>query len=121
MELVDPRLGSDFSKDEVLCMIKVALLCANASSTLRPLMSSVVRMLEGQTVVPSVISKAYNDDDDLKFKAIRDQYEQNLDQSTSDSQTRSMLSDDLWTSSAISAVDLYPIKPDSQYWNNRSD
>ncbi|PHU26041.1 hypothetical protein BC332_04373 [Capsicum chinense] len=47
LELVDPRLGSDFNEEEALRMIKVALLCINASPALRPNMSAVVNMLEG--------------------------------------------------------------------------
>ena len=51
MELVDPELGSEFNKEEALRMIKVALLCLNPSPALRPTMSAVVGMLEGQIVV----------------------------------------------------------------------
>ncbi|XP_019198532.1 PREDICTED: probable leucine-rich repeat receptor-like serine/threonine-protein kinase At3g14840 [Ipomoea nil] len=47
MEFIDPRLGSNFDKDEALRMIKVALLCTNTSPVLRPSMSAVVSMLEG--------------------------------------------------------------------------
>ena len=45
MELVDPELGSEFSEEEALRMIKVALLCANASPALRPTMTAAVSML----------------------------------------------------------------------------
>jgi len=48
MELVDPRLGKDFKKEEVILMINVALLCTNSCPSLRPSMSSVVSMLEGR-------------------------------------------------------------------------
>ncbi|KAK7824636.1 putative lrr receptor-like serine/threonine-protein kinase [Quercus suber] len=51
MELVDPELGSDFSKEEALRMIKVALLCTNPSPVLRPVMTAVVNMLEGRIVI----------------------------------------------------------------------
>ena len=60
MEIVDPKLGSEFNQDEAERMIKVALLCTNASPTLRPAMSAVVSMLEGQTVVQDVISYEYH-------------------------------------------------------------
>ncbi|KAI4333483.1 hypothetical protein L6164_018288 [Bauhinia variegata] len=33
MELVDGRLGSDFNEEEVIVMIKVALLCTSATAT----------------------------------------------------------------------------------------
>ncbi|KAJ6744412.1 PROMASTIGOTE SURFACE ANTIGEN PROTEIN PSA [Salix purpurea] len=62
MEMVDPRLGSAFNKKEVVRMINVALLCTNQSPALRPIMSTVVSMLEGKTdveelvMVPSTLS-----------------------------------------------------------------
>ncbi|KAL3748715.1 hypothetical protein ACJRO7_009884 [Eucalyptus globulus] len=52
IELVDPRLGSHFNKEEVLALIKVALMCTNVTPALRPPMSSVVSMLEGKVAVP---------------------------------------------------------------------
>ena len=45
MELVDPELGFEFSKEEALIIIKVALLCINPSPTLRPTMTAEVSML----------------------------------------------------------------------------
>ncbi|KAL2331309.1 hypothetical protein Fmac_018890 [Flemingia macrophylla] len=56
IELVDPRLGSNFNEDEVMVMVKVALLCTNVSSNLRPAMSSVLSMLEGTIVIPEFIA-----------------------------------------------------------------
>ncbi|KAF2302937.1 hypothetical protein GH714_011379 [Hevea brasiliensis] len=55
MELVDPRLGSQFNKEEAVRMIKVALLCTFSSPALRPTMSEVVRMLEGRASVPELV------------------------------------------------------------------
>ncbi|CAI9760140.1 unnamed protein product [Fraxinus pennsylvanica] len=43
MELVDPRLGSNFDKEEAERMIKVALLCTNPSPALRPTTSTILR------------------------------------------------------------------------------
>ncbi|KAI3899476.1 hypothetical protein MKW92_024982, partial [Papaver armeniacum] len=51
LDLVDPILNSDYSKEEVLRMLNIALLCTNPSPSLRPLMSTVVSMLEGRTPV----------------------------------------------------------------------
>ncbi|XP_010479905.1 PREDICTED: probable LRR receptor-like serine/threonine-protein kinase At1g53430 [Camelina sativa] len=51
LELVDPDLGTSFSKKEAKSMLNIALLCTNPSPTLRPPMSSVVRMLEGKIKV----------------------------------------------------------------------
>ncbi|XXG90292.1 hypothetical protein AAC387_Pa12g2097 [Persea americana] len=46
LELVDPKLGSEFNKEEAIGMITIALLCTSTSSMLRPTMSAVVSMLE---------------------------------------------------------------------------
>ncbi|TKY49221.1 leucine-rich repeat receptor serine/threonine-protein kinase [Spatholobus suberectus] len=71
MELVDRRLGSDFNKEEVLVMIKVALLCTNVSAALRPTMSSVVSMLEGRTAVKEVVSETSEVLDEKKLETMR--------------------------------------------------
>ncbi|KAF7803233.1 putative LRR receptor-like serine/threonine-protein kinase RFK1 isoform X2 [Senna tora] len=72
MKLVDERLDSKVNEREAEIMIKVALLCTNASPSLRPTMSEVVNMLEGQMDIPDVVPEpnAYNED--LRFKALRD-------------------------------------------------
>ncbi|XP_058100938.1 probable LRR receptor-like serine/threonine-protein kinase At1g53430 isoform X2 [Magnolia sinica] len=57
LELVDPVLGSDYSKEEALGMLNLALLCTNLSPTLRPIMSSVVSILEGQIVIQAPTMK----------------------------------------------------------------
>jgi hypothetical protein len=49
MELVDPKLGSEFNKEEAIRMIKVALLCTNPSPALRPTMSAVVSVTQIST------------------------------------------------------------------------
>ncbi|PON40425.1 GPCR kinase [Parasponia andersonii] len=54
--LVDPRLG-DFNEDEAIRLIQVALLCTQASATLRPSMSRVVAMLTGDVEIETDISK----------------------------------------------------------------
>ncbi|XP_034696287.1 probable LRR receptor-like serine/threonine-protein kinase At1g07650 [Vitis riparia] len=58
MGLVNPRLGLDFNKEEIMVMINIALLCTNVSPAVRPAMPSVVNMLEGRIAVC----------DDLKLK-----------------------------------------------------
>ncbi|KAF6173364.1 hypothetical protein GIB67_027059, partial [Kingdonia uniflora] len=119
MELVDPRLGSDYKKEEVLGMLNIALACTNASSTLRPAMSSVVSMLEGRTAVKKFVSDPNVSIDDSKFKHIKESYQESRDERPVDTHTQSMLIDGPWTGSSTSANDLYPLKADSQYWNNR--
>ncbi|OMO82776.1 hypothetical protein COLO4_22837 [Corchorus olitorius] len=56
MELVDPKVGTEFNKEEAMTIIKVALLCTNSSPALRPTMSQVVSMLEGRTAVHEITS-----------------------------------------------------------------
>lgn len=55
MELVDPRLGSEFNNEEVMGMMNIALLCSNVSPVVRPAMSSVVSMLEGTRVIQELV------------------------------------------------------------------
>ncbi|KAK3025480.1 hypothetical protein RJ639_041561, partial [Escallonia herrerae] len=70
LELVDPCLGSNYSKEEAMRMLNLALLCTNISPTLRPSMSSAVSMLEGRipVQVQKITSSAWNED--LTFKAL---------------------------------------------------
>ncbi|KAH9602494.1 hypothetical protein KSS87_020953 [Heliosperma pusillum] len=51
-ELVDPRLEMEYNEEEALRMLKLALLCTNASPELRPTMSVALSMLEGTINVP---------------------------------------------------------------------
>ncbi|XP_044474275.1 probable LRR receptor-like serine/threonine-protein kinase At1g53430 [Mangifera indica] len=70
LELVDPSLGTKFSKKEAMTMLNIALLCTNPSPTLRPSMSSVVSMLEGKRVVQAPVIKRNTDNNDARFKAL---------------------------------------------------
>ncbi|XP_031120508.1 probable LRR receptor-like serine/threonine-protein kinase At1g07650 [Ipomoea triloba] len=78
MELIDPRLGSDFDKEETLRMTKVALLCTNPSPVLRPSMSAVVNMLEGH----DDILEYKSDQHEFNFEAMRDHYDEMLPNSS---------------------------------------
>ncbi|KAJ8616568.1 hypothetical protein MRB53_035940 [Persea americana] len=119
IELVDPKLGSEFNKEEAIGVITIALLCTNSSSTLRPTMSAVVSMLEGRTDVQSHISVPNLSSDDLDTKAIRSHRQQIHSQEQNLSQSQSISIDGPQTASSASASDLYPIIMDSEYWNNR--
>ncbi|ERM95419.1 proline-rich receptor-like protein kinase PERK8 isoform X2 [Amborella trichopoda] len=44
--LADPRLGSSFDREEMLCVMEVAAACLQLSARRRPRMGQVVRMLE---------------------------------------------------------------------------
>uniref|UniRef100_A0A0D9WEG1 non-specific serine/threonine protein kinase n=1 Tax=Leersia perrieri TaxID=77586 RepID=A0A0D9WEG1_9ORYZ len=54
--IVDPSMN-EFSKDEALRVIRVALLCTQGSPNQRPPMSKVVAMLTGDVEVADVITK----------------------------------------------------------------
>ncbi|KAK9282043.1 hypothetical protein L1049_004955 [Liquidambar formosana] len=52
-ELVDPRLGNHYLEHEVYCMLHAASLCIRRDPQLRPRMSQVLRILEGDMVMDS--------------------------------------------------------------------
>ncbi|KAH7545048.1 hypothetical protein FEM48_Zijuj01G0052000 [Ziziphus jujuba var. spinosa] len=114
LEIVDPNLGNEFKKEEAEKIIKVALLCTNASPALRPTMSEVVGMLEGLTIVQEVISEAepYGEElrNDVRFKPLEDHYQQLQKQKNIASDRQGTT---LTGSSTTSACDLYPINPES--------
>lgn len=82
LELVDPSLGSNYSKTEAMTMLDLALLCTNPSPTLRPPMSSVVAMLQGKIPVQAPLVRHSPLDQGAGFKAF-----EKLTQDTQDSQT----------------------------------
>ncbi|RDY13855.1 putative LRR receptor-like serine/threonine-protein kinase, partial [Mucuna pruriens] len=122
MELVDGRLGSDFNEDEAMMMIKVALLCTNPTSNLRPTMSSVLSMLEGRTMIPEFVTDSSEKMDEMKLEEMRQYYYQEEENEISETQeqNRSLSIDGPWTASSSSAVDLYPVHIDSSYWEKRN-
>ncbi|KAJ4843181.1 hypothetical protein Tsubulata_016362 [Turnera subulata] len=108
LELVDPSLGSSYSRTEAMKMLNLALLCTNPSPTLRPAMSSVVSMLEGKIPVQAPIIKRGSMSQDARFKAfelISSQDTQTHEVSTpsQDSQLQKSISmDGPWVDSSIS-------------------
>ena len=117
---MDPKLGSEFDKEEARRLIRVALLCTNASPVLRPTMSEVVSMLEGQTAVLEVVSDPgiYGDDwgSDVRFKPLKayHQQAQNKNSATEkqDGNSSQMTRNEPSVSTA-SAHDLYQKIPES--------
>ncbi|KAF7834643.1 putative LRR receptor-like serine/threonine-protein kinase [Senna tora] len=57
VELVDPRLSSDFNEEQVRRIVGISLLCTQTSPSLRPSMSCVVAMLSGDIEVSTVTSR----------------------------------------------------------------
>ncbi|XP_031391405.1 probable LRR receptor-like serine/threonine-protein kinase At1g07650 isoform X2 [Punica granatum] len=74
LQLVDPNLGAEYSIEEAMVVLNVALLCTNASPTLRPTMSQVVSMLEGKTAVQDLLSDPGFSAENAKYRAIRNHF-----------------------------------------------
>lgn len=74
LELVDPTLGSDYTEEEAMLMLNVALMCTNASPTLRPTMSQVVSLLEGKTAMQELLSDPSFSTVNPKLKALRNHF-----------------------------------------------
>ncbi|KAM1592750.1 hypothetical protein TB1_035921 [Malus domestica] len=114
IELVDPRLGSDFEVEEVITMVKVALLCINPAPALRPTMSAVVSMLEGRTLVRESVMNPNIYGDELKLATLRNPFDPTAQGVTSGTQSLVGSSDATWVnSSAATSSDLYKIGPSS--------
>ncbi|KAK9907157.1 hypothetical protein M0R45_002402 [Rubus argutus] len=119
LELVDPRLGSDFNKEDMMITINVALHCSNVIAADRPTMSSVVSMLEGKASVQELVldPNASNDEINEMRKHFQSNDEENMGENT---ERQTMSTEGPWTASSISVNDLYPVNPDSDYWENRN-
>ncbi|KAK4796971.1 hypothetical protein SAY86_029297 [Trapa natans] len=118
MELVDPRLGMDFDKEEMMVTINIALLCAEASPAARPAMSSVVSMLEGNLVLLSPAGPS-SVNDEITYKAMRNHFQYVKVKKVTETETQSTQIDTTLTASSTSAGDLYPIELDSSYYHGR--
>ncbi|KAK8580574.1 hypothetical protein V6N12_070839 [Hibiscus sabdariffa] len=93
MELVDPRLGTEFIEGEAIRMTRVALLCTNSSPALRPTMSEVVNMLEGRTIVPELVMDPSIFADESRLGALKDQFNRMLTQKSSETAMVTQTSD----------------------------
>nr|XP_029117915.1 probable LRR receptor-like serine/threonine-protein kinase At1g53440 [Elaeis guineensis] len=95
LEIVDPRLGSNYSKEEALQMLNVALICTDPSPFQRPKISNVVNMLEGKMPVwvPSAKS-AVLEREDLRFKSSK--------KISIERQPQCILKDDQWVDNPAS-------------------
>ncbi|XWS16849.1 hypothetical protein CRYUN_Cryun33cG0015900 [Craigia yunnanensis] len=118
LDLIDPRMGSDYNKEEVMAMINVALLCTNVNAAARPAMSSVVSMLEGMAAVQELVTDSSTFPNESNSKAMKKLYQHLEEKSAPESQTHSMSTVEPWTSSSASA-DLYPVTLTYDYWQNR--
>ncbi|KAG4123038.1 hypothetical protein ERO13_D11G304100v2 [Gossypium hirsutum] len=110
LELVDTRIGSDCNTDEVMAMINIALLCTNPTALARPLMSSVVSMLEGKAEVQEYLTDtSISSNRQMSAETMRKLYRKLDEDDTDISQTKSMLADGPWTNSSTFAADLYRV------------
>lgn len=107
-EMVDPKLGSDFNKEQVRGAINVALLCTCASPARRPAMSSVVSMLEGRSAVEEVDLEAIVATDDVKISRKK---QRALEKSSSSSSRFQVISSSLMMPTSR-ASDQEPLKLD---------
>lgn len=115
MRLVDEKLQTKVNKEEAEIVVKVALLCTNASPSLRPTMSEVVNMLEGKMTVPDMIPEPSTYREDLRFKAMRDLRKQGQQQSYTETHTQNSTTINTFrSSSSTSSQDLYEINQESR-------
>ncbi|KAM7500588.1 hypothetical protein LguiA_025002 [Lonicera macranthoides] len=115
-ELLDERLGSKVNKEEAEKMVKIALLCTNASPSLRPIMSEVVNMLEGKISIPEIIPEPSTYTEDLRFKAMRDFHreKQSLTSSGSQMQNSTQMETDIGSAFTCTTDDAYEISPNTR-------
>lgn len=121
-EVVDPRLGTDYNKQEAMTMIKIGMLCTSPAPGDRPSMSTVVSMLEGHSTVnveKLLEASLNNEKDEESVRAMKRHYATIGEEEI----TNTTATDGPFTSSSTStanAGDLYPVKLDSAYWNTRT-
>ncbi|KAG7581981.1 Serine-threonine/tyrosine-protein kinase catalytic domain [Arabidopsis suecica] len=121
-EVVDPRLGTDYNKQEAMTMIKIGMLCTSQAPGDRPSMSTVVSMLEGHSTVnveKLLEASLNNEKDEESVRAMKRHYATIGEEEITNTTT----TDGPFTSSSTStanAGDLYPVKLDSAYWNTRT-
>ncbi|KAM3361989.1 putative LRR receptor-like serine/threonine-protein kinase [Capsicum galapagoense] len=65
MDLVDPKLGTDYSWTEASAILELAMMCTNPSPTLRPTMSEVVNVIEGKTKIKTTSSIVRRSTDEI--------------------------------------------------------
>ncbi|CAG7864340.1 unnamed protein product [Brassica rapa] len=115
-EIVDPVLQGDFNTKEAARMIKVAIVCTNSSPSLRPTMSEVVQMLEGEVEITQVLSDPGLYGHNWSISNLRD-----ID--TDGGLSTSVVTDQTATTmkSSVSGCDLYPLYPASMILNSTVD
>ncbi|XP_022941240.1 probable leucine-rich repeat receptor-like serine/threonine-protein kinase At3g14840 isoform X9 [Cucurbita moschata] len=116
LELVDPRLGSEYNQREAMTIIDIAFRCTNNTAAVRPTMSSVVSMLEGKVAVKEVVSDPSVSKQEVNTTCVYYQ----KGQTTDESRIQNMSIDGPWTGSSTTGSDLYPMLLDSIYLEDRN-
>ncbi|KAD1319618.1 hypothetical protein E3N88_43023 [Mikania micrantha] len=114
LDLVDPKLGSEYDILEMMVVINLALMCTAITPADRPAMSSVVSMLEGRIVPESFIAEQTIPRTEMDRQKMMKQLE---NQSTNQMEEVSFA----YTDSSTSAVDLYPVDRFSEYLQKRDN
>ncbi|XP_010502195.1 PREDICTED: probable leucine-rich repeat receptor-like serine/threonine-protein kinase At3g14840 [Camelina sativa] len=124
VEVIDPRLGTSYNRQEAMTMIQIGMLCTSPAPADRPSMSTVVSMLEGHSTVnvEKLLEASFNkgsEKDEESVRAMKRHYAMIGEEEITNTTT----TDGPFTSSSTStanASDLYPVKLDSAYWNTRT-
>ena len=127
MEVVDPRLGTDYNREEAMKMIQIGILCTSLDPSDRPSMSTVVSMLEGHSTVDveELLENSFsrgNEKDGESVRAMKRHFAMIGGQEMTNVTKHTTNNDGPFTSSSSSSAnagDLYPVKLDSAYWNSR--
>ncbi|KAL2496549.1 putative LRR receptor-like serine/threonine-protein kinase [Forsythia ovata] len=108
LDLVDPILGSNYSEEEAMLMLNLALLCTNPSPSLRPSMSSVVSMLQGKIPVQAPKIMHRRPSEEIRFKAFeklsQDSQTHVSTYSQDSKEQKSVSIDGPWIDSSISSL-----------------
>ncbi|XP_076891883.1 putative LRR receptor-like serine/threonine-protein kinase At1g53420 [Bidens hawaiensis] len=84
LDLVDPKLGSEYDIPEMMVVINLALVCTAISPSDRPTMSSVVSMLEGRIVPEAFVAEQSVSmteiDRDIMMKQLENQDEDQIEE-----------------------------------------
>ncbi|XP_073297838.1 probable leucine-rich repeat receptor-like serine/threonine-protein kinase At3g14840 [Primulina huaijiensis] len=117
MELVDPRLKSNFNKKEVTTTINVAFHCTNAVSAERPSMSAVVSILDGRIGIQEFVSVSSTFS--MNSASRRETNGEGDVRNTKVEHSQSISMDVPWTNSSTSTSDLYPLTLDTDHSESR--
>ncbi|XP_018440629.2 probable leucine-rich repeat receptor-like serine/threonine-protein kinase At3g14840 [Raphanus sativus] len=128
IEVVDSRLGTDYNREEAMTMINIGILCTSQVPSDRPSMSTVVSMLEGSSTVnvEKLLEASFsrgNEKDAESVRAMKKHYAILSGEEMTSMTDQSVNTYGPFTSSSTTSTanpsDLYPLKPDSAYWNSR--